>query len=367
MAEGPPSPQRLLRPEVLALAAYSVQDSSGCIKLDAMENPYPWPGELTEGWLDSLRGVQANRYPDAEAKALKASLRAALQVPEGAALLLGNGSDELIQLLTMAVAKPGCTVLAPEPTFVMYRQVASFLGVRYRAVPLTADFALDGPAMLAALREYLPAVLWIAYPNNPSGNLFSRELLLALLDSAPGLVVMDEAYHPFAGESFLPQVLDHPNLLVMRTLSKAGLAGLRLGLLVGHPRWLEQLEKLRLPYNVSVLTQLSAGFALAHLERMSAQAAVIRSERERLCAGLARLPGVRPYPSAANFVLFQVSSPVAAVVFEGLRERGVLIKLMQGPGLTGCLRVTVGTPAENARFLAALHEVCGAAPRLPGG
>ncbi len=356
-----PTPERLLRPEIRGLTSYHVADASGFIKLDAMENPYAWPGELTESWLERLRGVEINRYPDPSCRELKAALTTAMEVPSGAELLVGNGSDELIQLLTMAVAASGRVVLAPEPTFVMYRMISTWLGLRYQDVPLGADFGLDREAMLAAVRSTEPALIWLAYPNNPTGNLFSRELVEELIHQAPGLVVVDEAYHAFAGESFLPAVLDHPNLLVMRTLSKAGLAGLRLGVLIGHPRWIGELEKLRLPYNVNTLTQLSARFALEHVERMASQAAVIREQRERLFRELARVPGVRAFPSAANFLLFKVVARAPQAVFEGLCQRGILIKVMKGPELASCLRVTVGSPSENARFLAALHEVCAAA------
>jgi histidinol-phosphate aminotransferase len=366
VSEPKATPADLLRPEVLAQSTYQVQDADGFIKLDAMENPYPWPGELTEAWLESLRGVQANRYPDPEARALKAALRETLDIPAGAGLILGNGSDELIQLLTMAVAKPGSTVLAPEPTFVMYRLIAGLLGLDYRGVPLSTDFGLDSELMLQAIRESRPAVVWIAYPNNPTGNLFSRPVLEAVLEQTPGLVVMDEAYHPFAGESFLPLLPEHANLLVMRTLSKSGLAGLRLGLLAGQPSWIEQLEKLRLPYNINALSQLSAHFALLHMDSLNSQAAVIRAEREHLLSALGRLPGVRVFPSDANFLLYRVSPRDPVTVFEGLRERGVLVKLMHAPTLDGCLRVTVGMPAENARFLAAMHELCESGSRLVG-
>lgn len=361
MADEPaPTPERLLRPEIREQVAYPVADASGFIKLDAMENPYAWPGELTESWLERLRGVELNRYPDPYCRELKAALSTAMEVPAGADLLVGNGSDELIQLLTVAIAEHGRTVLAPEPTFVMYRLISSWLGLRYQKVPLGADFGLDSEAMLAAMRSIEPALVWLAYPNNPTGNLFSRERVEELIRRAPGLVVMDEAYHAFAGESFLPAVLDYPNLLVLRTLSKAGLAGLRLGVLIGHPRWIEELEKLRLPYNINTLTQLSARFALEHAERMAAQAALIREQRQRLFEELTHVPGISPFPSAANFLLFRVSARAPRAVFEGLCQRGVLIKLMRGSGVDGCLRVTVGSPSENARFLAALHEVCAA-------
>ncbi len=260
--------ERLIRPEVRALSAYHVPDPGRLVKLDAMENPYPWPGELEPLWHEALRGVEVNRYPDPGAGRLKARLRQAMGVPEAAEMLLGNGSDEVIQILLTAVAGPGRTVLAPEPTFVMYRQVALTLGLRFVGVPLRApDFGLDGEAMLAAVAAHDPAVVFLAYPNNPTGNLFDAEAVRAVLDASRGLVVVDEAYTPFAQESFLGEVLRHPRLLVLRTVSKMGLAGLRLGWLAGAPAWVRELEKVRLPYNINVLTQRSAELALDHAAR----------------------------------------------------------------------------------------------------
>lgn len=352
--------RELVRPEVRALSAYHVPDPGDLVKLDAMENPYPWPGELLGGWLDALRSVHANRYPDPGAARLKARLGEAMGVPAGLDILLGNGSDELIQLVLMAVAGPGRTVLAPEPTFVMYHLLARMLGLEYVGVPLDGgDFSLDLPAMLAAIERHRPAVVFLAYPNNPTGNLFARDGVDAILQAAPGLVVVDEAYTPFAQSSYLGNVSEHPNLLVMRTVSKMGLAGLRLGWLAGDPAWTGELNKLRLPYNVNVLTQVSAGFALEHKDVLDDQTARIRGEREALYAALAAVPGLKVWPSRANFILFRTLAAAAPDVFEGLKGEGVLIKNLHGsnPALDQCLRVTVGTPEENRTFLDSLGRV----------
>ncbi|MDX1606808.1 MAG: aminotransferase class I/II-fold pyridoxal phosphate-dependent enzyme, partial [Candidatus Competibacterales bacterium] len=318
------------------------------------------PGDLTEAWLDQLRGATLNRYPDPAAQPLKQRLRATFDLPEGADLVLGNGSDELIQLLALLLLDPDGerrTVLTPEPGFVMYRMIATFAGLDYVGVPLRADdFALDEAAMLAAIERHRPVLVFLAYPNNPTGNLFDPAVMTRIIEATPGLVVVDEAYSAFAGTSFLPRLAAHGNLLVMRTVSKLGLAGLRLGYLVGAPCWLEQIEKLRLPYNINTLTQLSAEFALRYGDRFDAQAAALRAAREELAATLARQTGVTVYPSAANFLLFRVPAGQAAVVFEGLRARGVLIKNLDRPAtpLADCLRVTVGMPEQNAAFVAAL-------------
>ncbi|MCU0841466.1 MAG: histidinol-phosphate transaminase [Thiobacillaceae bacterium] len=346
------SPEQLIRPEILRLAAYHVPDATGMVKLDAMENPYRLPAEMARELGETLAGAAINRYPDPRAGELKAVLREAFAIPAGLEIMLGNGSDELIQILALALSRPGATLLGVEPSFVMYRMIAEFTGMRYVGVPLRADFSLDEAAMQAAIAEHRPALVFLAYPNNPTGNAFDRQALRRMIQATPGLVVMDEAYHAFAGGlSFLDEVERHDNLLLMRTVSKLGLAGLRLGYLVGPPRWLAELDKLRLPYNVGVLTQLAAGFALDRISALEAQAAAIVAERGRLLDALRGVPGVVAHDSLANFLLLRVAD--APGVFAGLKRRGVLIKCLHGahPLLDGCLRVTVGTPQENQAFM----------------
>jgi len=346
---------RLIRPEIRALKAYHVPDASGLIKLDAMENPYVLPEALKDEWLKRLRETPINRYPDPSAGTLRAKLKTALNVPDGMEVMLGNGSDELIQLIALGIAQPGAVVLAPTPTFVMYEMIATFCGLKFIGVPLGADFVLDLEAMLAAIKTNNPAAVFLAYPNNPTGNLFDDTTIEAILRAAPGLVVVDEAYYAFAEKSFMNRLGQFDNLLVMRTLSKQGLAGLRLGVLAGEPAWLNEFDKLRLPYNINSLTQASATFALEHKDVLDAQAAQLRADRAPLFRELSALPGVKAWPSAANFILFRV--PNASTVFARLRDQKVLIKNLAAAGgvLADCLRVTVGTPDENAAFLAALR------------
>jgi histidinol-phosphate aminotransferase len=346
----------LLRQEVLDLHAYLVPDSSGYIKLDAMENPYLVPPALRGEIAEAVAAAAINRYPDPAAASLKEKIRAAIGLPKGMELLLGNGSDELIQLLALALNKPGATLLSVEPSFVMYKMIAIFTGMRYVGVPLAADFSLDLPATLAAIRREQPALVFLAYPNNPTGNLFSAEAVAQIIAASPGLVVVDEAYYAFASDSLIPHLARYPNLLVMRTFSKLGMAGLRLGFLVGSAAWLGQLEKLRLPYNVGVLPQLVAEKLLVHHEVLLQQAEQIKRDRAKLYQQLNEIAAVKVYTSEANFLLFRVAN--AAAIFNGLKQRGVLIKNLNGghPMLKDCLRVTVGTPDENERFMAALKE-----------
>jgi histidinol-phosphate aminotransferase len=347
----------VIRDDIRALAAYHVQESAGMVKLDAMENPYALPEPLRQELGSLLSGTALNRYPDPQAGDLKSAIRGAMRIPADVALLLGNGSDEIIQMLAMAVARPGAVVLGVEPSFVMFSMIARFLGLEYAGVPLRADFSIDEAAVLKVVHARRPALAFFAYPNNPTGNLFDAGVLCRIIAASSGLVVVDEAYTAFADQSFLGQIGRHPNLVVMRTLSKLGLAGLRLGMLIGHPAWLAEIDKVRLPYNVNVLTQHAAARVLRNPEVLAAQTESIRTERTRLSAALARLPGTRVFPSAANFVTIRL--PDAAGAFAHLRARGILVKNLDRahPLLSGCLRLTVGTPDENDRLLSALGDI----------
>ncbi len=343
-----------VRPEIQALTAYHVADASGLIKLDAMENPWIWPEDLRQEWLSVLHKVDVNRYPDPQAGALAVQLRQAMEVPDEMAVLLGNGSDEIIQMLAMAVSGPGRSILSVEPGFIMYRMIAIWCGMNYTGIPLNAgDFSLDMPALRKAIEETAPALIFLACPNNPTGNLFAEEDVLAVLEAAPGLVVVDEAYAPFAEASFMSRLGQHDNLLVMRTVSKLGLAGLRLGMLAGPPAWLEQIDKLRMPYNINVLTQETARFAMEHHDVLDEQTANIRQERERLFPALEGIDGIQCWPSRANFLLVRTAPGRALGLFDHLLKNGVLVKKLHGshPLLDECLRFTVGKPDENGRLL----------------
>ncbi len=348
--------ERWISPQVRGLSTYHVPDASGLVKLDAMENPYIWDDALVREWLAQLGSTHVNRYPDPEAKALKQQLKKIMAVPDHLELLLGNGSDELILLLALAVATPGRTVLTVEPGFTMYRQIALMAQLQYEAVSLTPDFELDIKATVSRIRSTQPALIFIAQPNNPTGNLFGEQNIRQIIEAAPGIVVIDEAYTAFTDSDHLPLLAEYDNLLVMRTLSKTGLAGLRLGILIGDQRWISELNKIRLPYNVGVLNQVSAEFALRHYSVFEAQTANIRDQRDGVMAELSGIKGIRVWPSDANFILMRTRQGCARQVFERLRERGVLIKLLDGAHLLlqDCLRVTIGTPAENRQFIDAL-------------
>jgi histidinol-phosphate aminotransferase len=322
-----------------------------------MENPFALPEALQRELGERLGRVAINRYPGARVAELAERLAVHMQVPAGCRLMLGNGSDELISLLAMACDVPGNTILAPLPGFVMYEMSARLQGLGFVGVPLTPDFELDEAAMLAAIDRHRPAITYLAYPNNPSANLFDErivERIVAAVGGQQGLVVFDEAYQPFSSRTWMPRLTGNPHVLVMRTLSKFGLAGVRLGYLAGATALIEQIDKVRPPYNVSVLNAEAAHFALDHAEEYARQAAVLRAERTRVRAALAGLDGVTAWPSEANMVLVRVAD--AKRCFEGMKARGVLVKHVAGlhPLLANCLRLTIGTPAENTQMIDAL-------------
>ena len=357
--------ETVVRPEIRALSAYHVPDSTGLVKLDAMENPYTLPEALRTQLGQRLADVALNRYPVPSYAALKAAICAKLGVPEGYGVVLGNGSDELIAMLSTMCAKPGAKVLAPVPGFVMYAMSARFAGMEFVGVPLKADLTLDLDAMLAGIKQHKPAITYLAYPNNPTGTLFEKAEIEAVIRAVgdTGLVVIDEAYQPFAQVSFMDRLPEFANLLVMRTVSKLGLAGIRLGYMSGSAELLNECDKVRPPYNVNVLTQACAEFVLEHLAVLDKQAAALREERSKLAAALSALPGVQVYPSAANFLLLRLLPGGNGVgksgdtVFANLLERKVLVKNVGKMHvlLENCLRVNVSTPEENALFLEALR------------
>ncbi|MDI9856101.1 histidinol-phosphate transaminase [Comamonas sp. 17RB] len=357
-----------IRADVRAMSAYHVQPAQGLLKMDTMENPYRLPAALQQQLGAHLGSLEINRYPGERLEVLKQMLADYAGAPAGTAVLLGNGSDEIITLLALATAQPSeggrATMLAPMPGFVMYPLSAKLQGLDFVGVDLTADFDLDVPAMLQAIAAHRPAITYIAYPNNPTATLWAEDQVQAVIDAVAavgGLVVMDEAYQPFASRSWITRMQAEPernaHVLLMRTLSKFGLAGARLGYLIGPSALVNEIDKVRPPYNISVLNCETAIFALQHESLYAEQAAAIRAERQPLIDALAALPGVaKVWPSEANMVLLRVRD--AAHAQAQMKARGVLVKNVSAmhPLLANCLRLTVGTAQENAQMLAALKE-----------
>jgi len=351
----------IFRKKIIEMSAYQVADAGGFIKLDAMENPYGWPSELTEKWLKTLKNCEINRYPDPDGRELSNKLRTMNRIPTELGILLGNGSDEIIQLLLMAL-KPDSIVMAPDPSFVMYKQISDGLDLQFHAIPLQeTNFSLDLPRFIKAIDDKKPNIIFLAYPNNPTGNLFNDSEIREILNHAPGLVIIDEAYAPFTDATFMNEITQFDNLLVMRTVSKLGLAGLRLGYLVGQKEIIKQLNKIRLPYNINVLTQISTLFALSNYTIFEQQTQLICQERTALTQALKNIKHLEVFPSDANFILFRVLNHSASELFTFLKEQQVLIKSLAShkAPLTNCLRVTVGKSEENQAFLTALSQYFG--------
>ncbi len=339
-----------LRADLATLEAYRLAPPAK-IRLDAMENPQPPPA----AWLEALVGVEINRYPDGAAVDLKDALSGYLGLPSGTPMLLGNGSDELLQLLMLALPA-GAALVGVRPGFAMYEILARALRLKFVAAPLDENFELDLPAMAGILEREQPALVLLARPNNPTGNSFARAHVEQVLEWAPGLVAVDEAYAPYAGESLIAGLERHPRLLLLGTLSKLGLAGLRVGWLLGQSQWLDQIDKLRLPYNLNVLSQALACRALeqsAHLD--GAVAAVVR-RRGQLAAGLQQLP-LRVFPSRANFILVRPHRARAGDLYRGLLQAGIRVRLIDGEHLPNCLRITVGTDEECGLLLEKLRTL----------
>lgn len=346
--------KKVIRQDIQSMHGYAVQPSAGMVKIDTMENPFRLPPALRAELGERLADVALNRYPAEGGNVLRARLAEYAQMPKGCDIMLGNGSDELISLLTLACAVPGNTVLAPVPGFVMYQMSAKLQGLPFVGVPLDANFELDVPAMLAAVREHKPALVYLAYPNNPTANLWNDASIDAIIDASPGLVVMDEAYQPFAARDSMERLKRHEHVLLMRTMSKFGLAGVRIGYLIARRELIAEVDKLRPPFNISVLNCETALFALEHADEYERQAATIRAERDALQGLLRTIPGVTPFASDANMILARV--PDSKKAFEGMKARGVLVKNVAflHPVLANCLRITVGTPEENVKMIEAL-------------
>jgi len=347
-----------VRSGLLNRLAYVSPSAGYGVKLDAMESPYEWPGDIQEKWLLALKDIHLNRYPNGSAVDLCAAIRQWAGIDESLGLVLGNGSDELIQMIAMTVCSCERPLLSTEPTFSMYRIISESVGSKYIDVPLTEDFDIDLNALLAAIDKHDPGCIFFAYPNNPTGNLFDPKKIQAVTEAMNGLVIIDEAYFSYSRETFMPYMHTVDNVAVLRTFSKFGLAGLRLGFLVGPKSWLREIDKVRLPYNISTLTQVTGQFALSCSEWFESKVRDICFERERFEAEVRKFPQLIVYPSAANFFLIRFEVRDMDVVVDKLLDGNIMVKNLdnQHEKLRGCIRVTVGTPDENDQFLQVLRK-----------
>jgi histidinol-phosphate aminotransferase len=346
----------LIRKEVLEQQGYRADVTSCRIKMDAMENPFTLPSPLKRELAKEMQKVPMNRYPEPGAPLIRKRFAKHFGV-EADMIMIGNGSDELIQVMCTALANSSATIMVPWPTFVMYRIIAVNTGHSVIEVPLDAEFDLNLDAMLEQILTPSPVLIFISYPNNPTGNCFSTEKIKNIAEQAKGVVVIDEAYSSFSGKTLLPLLKKYDNLVILKTLSKVGLAAMRIGFLIGSSSLVHEFDKVRLPYNINALSQVAAGFYLNHIDTFLSQTTEVIIRREELLKALRKIEGIHPYPSDANFIFFSCDFDTDRV-YRSLIQEGILIKNLNGPGiLKNCMRVTVGKREENEEFLKALRKI----------
>ncbi len=352
---------KTIRPEVRAMKAYPVAPPWPGIRLELMEDTHLDPHlpalELRRELGERIAAAAFNRYPDPSAPALKDTMRKTLGIDTKHEIILGSGSDEIITIISQSILAGGGTVVSLEPSFSVFKNAATAVAGRYVGVSLRADFTLDIDVLLATIEREQPKLVWIVYPNNPTGNLFPDADIECVIKAAPGLVVIDEAYEAFAGRSWLARLDEFPNLVLMRTLSKIGLAGVRLGYAIGAPEWINEFNKVRGPFNVGVLQQIATEVMLKHFDTLKHHARQMVEQRDRMFNALKSMPGVTPFPSAANFVLARF--PDSAKVFDGLKSRGILVRNLSAlhPHMANTLRLSAGTPSEVEALLVALDDI----------
>jgi len=346
----------LIRKEVLKQEGYRADITSCHVKLDANENPFTIPPFLKENLFEEMKKVSLNRYPEPGAILIRKRFAKHYGVDEDM-IMIGNGSDELIHILCTALMDSSSVVMVPVPTFVMYRIIALNAGHVIEEVPLDASFDLDPDTMLERVSAKSPVLIFLSYPNSPTGNCFSEGIVEAIIEASTGIVVIDEAYGSFSGKTLLPLLKKYDNLVILKTLSKVGLAAMRIGFLIGSPSFVHELDKVRLPYNINALSQVAAGFYLNHIDTFLSQTTEVIERREELLSALRKIEGVHPYPSDANFIFFSCDFDTDRV-YRSLIQEGILIKNLNGPGiLKNCMRVTVGNREENEEFLKALKKI----------
>ena len=349
--------EQWLRSDIKNIDAYHVPVSKDMIKLDAMESPFGVPEDLKVEFLKCIEQSEVNRYPEADPSPLKDTLRSLMGIPDEFGILLGNGSDELIQLLALACSKDDL-IMSFEPSFVMYELVSKYVNLEYFGVQLDSNFDINLSDALLIIEREKPKIIFIAYPNNPTGNCFDYDAIIEIIKSTNSMVILDEAYYAYSDKSFLSEISNFPNLLVLRTISKIGFAGLRLGLLIGDQETIAQLNKLRLPYNINALTQTSANFLLQDKQRIINNAQIIIEERRRLAHELSLFSKFKVYPSQTNFIL--VHSEDAHSLHTALKENGILIKgFPKGSKLSDFIRISVSEPVENNILIDAIRNYYG--------
>lgn len=345
-----------VKEQVRKVPPYTLRTYDAPVKINQNENPYDFPADLKEEVFRRFRDRRWSRYPEFVPESLRAAL-AEFAGWKKDGILVGNGSNELLLASLMVLVRERTPVVLPVPTFTVYGLVSQVLGARLVTAPLREDMTYDAGALLAAAEEAGARVLIVGSPNNPTGSVLSLEDLRRILENFPGHVLLDEAYFEFCGCTGLGLLEEFPRLLIARTFSKAmGMAGLRVGYLMTHPELTAEIAKAKLPYNVNQFSLTAAEVALENLGRFRPSIDAVLRDRDLLGAELREVPGVRVFPTGANFFLLELPAP-PRVVFEDLHRQGVLVRDVSAyPMLSRCLRVSVGTPDENSRFLEALRR-----------
>lgn len=347
--------RNLVAKGIFEQSGYSAPEITEAIKMDANENPFTIQEPLKRKLRDAFSKVSLNRYPAAGAPELCKRFAGYYGVKSNM-IMPGNGSDELIQALCLTLKGKTNGVLIPVPTFAMYKIIAVNTGNNVVEVPLDKKFDLDVDAMMSKIRKNFPALIFLSTPNSPSGNIFSRKKIEAVIRKAPGVVVIDEAYAAFSGPSLLPLIKKYDNVIFLKTLSKLGMASIRLGFLIGNPDILAQIDKVRLPYNVNSLSQVAAGFFLDHKDEFAKQINEITKGREELYSGLKQIKWIKTYPSRANFIFFSCAFD-SNRLYRNLLAEGIAVKSLNLPSIPHCIRVTVGTKKENEALIKALKSI----------
>jgi histidinol-phosphate aminotransferase len=346
----------LIKKELREQEGYRVDVIPYRTRMDANESPFSLPPLLKRKLFKEMKNIALNRYPEPGAPLIRKRFAEHYGIADDM-IMIGNGSDELIQILCSALVNSSSSIMVPIPTFVMYRIIATNTGHTIAEVPLNASFDLDLQTMLTRIATDTPVLTFLSYPNSPTSNCFSQESVKAIIEASRGIVVVDEAYGSFAGKTFLPLLKKYDNLVILKTLSKVGLAAMRIGFLIASPPLVHELDKVRLPYNINALSQVAAGFYLDHIDIFSDQTREIVASREELLSALGEIEAVHPYPSDANFIFFSCDFDTDNIYSLLIRE-GILIKNLNSPGvLKNCMRVTVGNREENQELIKALKKI----------
>ncbi len=347
-----------LRKDIEDIGNYEIVSAEGLAKLDAMENPYEFLANISFEKFSDKKVVSLNRYPNSYCNNTKDIIKKSFSLNSNIDLAFGNGSDELIQMICLAFLKEGNKVLAPTPSFSMYERITKIVGLEFISVPLANDFNLNTEDIKKAIERSDPAIIFLAYPNNPTGNVWDEECIVEIIKSTNSLVVIDEAYFPFSKKTLVNLIDKYENIIILRTFSKIGLAGVRFGYAIGNEELISIINRMRLPFNINSMSQNVINVVLKNLEKFNFYVEEIIQARKELFSRMLSMKGIEAYESHGNFILFRLLDKDPGEVFNSLCELGVLVKdVSDESGLKNCLRVTVGNESENSIFISSLESI----------